>query len=133
MESITISNLKENVEEKLLVDGCFIAVGILPNNKLVKDSLDLDEGGYIKAGEDGITSIPGVFAAGDVRTNNSVKSLLPPPTVQTVLLQFKIIYYSKCADLLNSYYDAINNCVNCMSQGTISDSAQRSCHTAQTP
>ena len=68
VESITISNLKENVEEKLLVDGCFIAVGILPNNKLVKDSLDLDEGGYIKAGEDGITSIPGVFAAGDVRT-----------------------------------------------------------------
>ncbi|MDD3278611.1 MAG: thioredoxin-disulfide reductase [Lachnospiraceae bacterium] len=56
-------------ERKLAVDGCFIAVGIQPNNKLVKDtSLELDESGYIKAGEDGITSIPGVFAAGDVRT-----------------------------------------------------------------
>lgn len=78
VESITISKRisfesadsrqEEFVEEKLPVDGCFIAVGILPNNKLVKDSLALDEGGYVKAGEDGITSIPGVFAAGDIRT-----------------------------------------------------------------
>ena len=38
------------------------------NNALVQGKLELDEGGYIKAAEDGVTSVPGVFAAGDVRT-----------------------------------------------------------------
>lgn len=49
-------------------DGIFIAVGIQPNSVLAQGVADLDEWGYIIAGEDGRTSVPGVYAAGDVRT-----------------------------------------------------------------
>ena len=45
-----------------------MAVGILPNTEGMSGLPDVDEGGYIIAGEDGVTSIPGVFAAGDIRT-----------------------------------------------------------------
>ena len=45
-----------------------MAVGIQPTNSLVEGQLALDRGGYIEAGEDGRTSEPGVFAAGDLRT-----------------------------------------------------------------
>lgn len=65
---IKIRNVKTGEERELDTDGVFIAVGIVPNTALVKDQLELDENGYICAGEEGITSAPGVFAAGDIRT-----------------------------------------------------------------
>ena len=46
----------------------FVAVGIVPNTELVNGIVELDDYGYIVAGEEGITSVPGIFAAGDVRT-----------------------------------------------------------------
>ena len=49
------------------MDGVFVAVGILPNSQIVRGLVDLDEGGYILAGEDCVTSLKGVFAAGDIR------------------------------------------------------------------
>ena len=52
----------------LHVDGVFVAVGIQPNSGLVEGQLALDAGGYIAAGEDCETSVPGVYAVGDVRT-----------------------------------------------------------------
>lgn len=52
----------------LHVDGVFVAVGIQPNSGLVEGQLALDAGGYIAAGEDCETSVPGVYAIGDVRT-----------------------------------------------------------------
>ncbi len=67
-ESLDIRNVKSGGERSLAVDGVFIAVGIVPNTELVKELVALDEGGYVAAGEDGITSVPGVFAAGDIRT-----------------------------------------------------------------
>ena len=45
-----------------------MAVGIQPNTELFRGMTELDKSGYICAGEEGNTSIPGVFAAGDVRT-----------------------------------------------------------------
>ena len=66
--ALQLEHLKTGEKEKLSVDGCFIAVGILPNNVLIQGKLELDEGGYIKASEDGVTSVQGVFAAGNVRT-----------------------------------------------------------------
>lgn len=65
---IKIRNVKTGEERELDTDGVFIAVGIVPNTALVKGQLELDENGYICAGEEGITSAPGVFAAGDIRT-----------------------------------------------------------------
>ena len=68
VKSILVENVKTKEIHDLKVSGCFIAVGIVPNSDLVKDQLKLDQGAYIEAEEDGVTSIPGVFAAGDVRT-----------------------------------------------------------------
>lgn len=48
--------------------GVFIAIGLAPDNGAFAGQLRLDEAGYIRAGEDCRTSLPGVFAAGDTRT-----------------------------------------------------------------
>ena len=68
VEALLLENAQTGAEQKLAVDGCFIAVGILPNSELVQGKLELDGAGYIVAGENGVTSVPGVFAAGDIRT-----------------------------------------------------------------
>ena len=47
--------------------GLFVAVGTQPNSEFLRGSLDMDEKGYVVAGETGATSVPGVFVAGDVR------------------------------------------------------------------
>ncbi|MGN1416942.1 MAG: NAD(P)/FAD-dependent oxidoreductase [Oscillospiraceae bacterium] len=58
-----------NGEEKLLpVSGSFTAVGSIPNTDILSGIADLDKNGYVIAGEDGVTSAKGLFAAGDVRT-----------------------------------------------------------------
>ncbi len=60
---------KQTGEERMLdADGLFIAVGTVPNTAFITNLLQLDENGYIVAGEDGKTNVPGIFAAGDVRT-----------------------------------------------------------------
>ena len=50
------------------VNGIFAAIGILPNTDILKGIVELDSGGFIIADESGKTSLPGFFAAGDVRT-----------------------------------------------------------------
>ena len=55
-------------EQKILCDGIFVSIGREPSTALFANQLQLDESGYIVAGEDTKTSLPGVFAAGDVRT-----------------------------------------------------------------
>lgn len=52
----------------LAVDGIFVAVGSVPNSQLLNGICELDDGGYVVAGEDCRTSAAGIFAAGDVRT-----------------------------------------------------------------
>ena len=56
-----------NAENILAVDGVFIAVGIIPHTELAKELLECDEKGYVIAGEDCVTSVPGIFVAGDAR------------------------------------------------------------------
>jgi thioredoxin reductase (NADPH) len=67
VENITVQNVKTGDKTKHSVDGCFIWVGTIPNTKFLGDSVKLDEHGFIIAGLDAETSVPGVFAAGDVR------------------------------------------------------------------
>ena len=55
-------------EEKISCDGIFVSIGREPSTSLFAGEIQLDESGYVVAGEDTKTSIPGVFAAGDVRT-----------------------------------------------------------------
>ena len=65
---ITLKQTKTGEEHQLDVDGVFIAVGTVPDTGFVKGLVELDAYGYIKAGEDGRTSVPGIYAAGDIRT-----------------------------------------------------------------
>lgn len=68
VESITVRNKKDGSCQTIPVAGIFIAVGIIPNSDLLKGKVEMDESGYIIAGEDGATSEPGIYAAGDIRT-----------------------------------------------------------------
>lgn len=67
VEALRLRQTKTGEEKRLDVDGVFIAVGIAPESELYAGQLELDEQGYIRADESGQTSVPGVFAAGDVR------------------------------------------------------------------
>ena len=49
-------------------DGLFVSIGHYPASDLFRGAVDLEDSGYIKANESTCTNIPGVFAAGDVRT-----------------------------------------------------------------
>ncbi len=68
VEALRLRQTKTGEEKRLDVDGVFIAVGIAPESEPYAGQLELDEQGYIRADESGQTSVPGVFAAGDVRT-----------------------------------------------------------------
>lgn len=68
VSGLRIYDKKKGLCDTLPVDGIFIAVGITPNSQLARGLVDLDEKGYVKAGEDCGSSLPGIFAAGDIRT-----------------------------------------------------------------
>ena len=70
VEALKIQHKKTQEESFIETDGVVIAGGIVPGTEKFKDLVKLDEAGYIVAGEDGITSEPGIFAAGDIRTKN---------------------------------------------------------------
>lgn len=67
VEGVTVENCLTKETADHPVDGIFIAVGIRPVSALFDGLIDLDEAGYIIAGEDTKTSREGIFAAGDVR------------------------------------------------------------------
>ncbi len=67
VEGITIKNVKTGDTKELSVDGCFIWVGIHPNTGFLGDSINLNEAGFVITDLKMETSVPGVFAAGDVR------------------------------------------------------------------
>lgn len=68
VESIQVKNKNTGAIDTIRLDGIFIAVGNIPNVKGIQGLPDQDEAGYIVAGENCETSIPGIYAAGDVRT-----------------------------------------------------------------
>ena len=67
LSGIRVKNLVSGREEELNVEALFVSIGRKPSTALVEGQLEL-ENGYIAAGEDTKTSIPGVYAVGDVRT-----------------------------------------------------------------
>ena len=67
LEGVEVTDRDGNVRT-LAVDGLFVAVGRVPSNRICRDLVELDAGGYVVAGEDCLTSVPGIFAAGDGRT-----------------------------------------------------------------
>jgi thioredoxin reductase (NADPH) len=67
---VTLRNLKSGDLSELPVDGVFIAIGHTPNTRLFKGQIELDENGYIVTHSGSKTSVPGVFAAGDVQDHH---------------------------------------------------------------
>jgi len=66
MQKAIIKNIKTNEQKELKVGGLFVAIGHVPNTKLFKNQIDLDNDGYIILKNKTNTNIEGVFAAGDV-------------------------------------------------------------------
>jgi thioredoxin reductase (NADPH) len=65
--SVVVRNLKTGKRHELPLDGVFIAIGHTPNTSLFKGQIELDANGYIVTRHGTRTSVPGVFAAGDVQ------------------------------------------------------------------
>jgi thioredoxin reductase (NADPH) len=67
VNAILLRNVKTNTLSKLEVGGVFMYVGIKPNTEFLKGIVALDERGFIITDDEMKTSLPGIFAAGDVR------------------------------------------------------------------
>ena len=65
-EGLKVKDVKTGKEDIIKCDGVFIYVGYEPQNVLVKDLVKLDDYGYVITGKDMSTSLPGLYAAGDV-------------------------------------------------------------------
>ena len=70
LTGVKVQDLITGEEEEISADGLFVSIGRKPNSSLVQGQMELDEAGYIVADESTATSLPGVFAVGDVRTKN---------------------------------------------------------------
>ena len=68
VEGALVRNRITGAEEKISCDAVFISIGRQPATALFQGAVELDEAGYIVAGESTQTNLPGVFAVGDVRT-----------------------------------------------------------------
>ncbi len=67
VEKIVVYNNRKQEESELEVSGVFIAVGVVPDTASFKGLVEMDERGYVIAGEDCATSCDGIYAAGDIR------------------------------------------------------------------
>ena len=67
VNAVVIRNSKSGERKEIPVDGVFVAIGHTPNTALFKGQLDMDESGYVVTHDGSRTSVPGVFACGDVQ------------------------------------------------------------------
>ncbi len=67
LESLTLRKETDGSESELKVNGLFVAIGLIPNNKIFEEIAGLDEWGYIDSDESCLTKTEGVFVAGDCR------------------------------------------------------------------
>lgn len=70
LEGVMLKSVNDETVREISCDAVFVSVGRLPATDLFYGILDLDRAGYIKAGEDTKTNLPGVYAVGDVRTKD---------------------------------------------------------------
>ncbi len=68
LKGIIIKNTQTNEEKTVLCDGCFVAIGLIPATDFVKNTVKLNDYGYVEAGENCLTDIGGIFVAGDCRS-----------------------------------------------------------------
>lgn len=67
LRGLRLKNGETGVKAELAVDGVFLAVGQEPATALARDLVSADASGWLRADENGVTGVPGVFAAGDCR------------------------------------------------------------------
>jgi thioredoxin reductase (NADPH) len=67
VSGLVLRNLKTGATRTLDVEGVFVAIGHTPNTKLFAGQLEMDKNGYLQTTDGARTSIPGVFACGDVQ------------------------------------------------------------------
>lgn len=65
---VILKSVSGNELMPIACDGLFVSIGHYPATDLFRGAIDLEDSGYIKANESTCTNLPGVFAAGDVRT-----------------------------------------------------------------
>ena len=70
LEGIKIKNTEDGSVSDIMLDGVFVAIGQVPENEAFADMAELNERGYIDAGEDCLTKTDGVFVAGDCRSKS---------------------------------------------------------------
>jgi thioredoxin reductase (NADPH) len=69
---IGVKFIEDGKDSYIETDGVFVFIGLIPNTKFLIDSgIEIDEGGFIKTNDHMETSIPGVFASGDVRSGST--------------------------------------------------------------
>ena len=71
LTGVVVKDLKTGRLEEMHPAAAFIFIGLDPNTAFVKNGAELDERGFIKTGATFETSIPGVFATGDVRAGST--------------------------------------------------------------
>ena len=67
VEAVRLRNLKSGQEERMATDGVFIYIGHYPNSEIFRGQLAMDERGYVITDKQMMTSVPGVFAAGEIQ------------------------------------------------------------------
>lgn len=70
VNGLKLRNVRTGKQDRLAINGIFVAVGIVPNSRPFAGVLETDEAGSIAVDENLSTSVPGVYAAGDIRQNS---------------------------------------------------------------
>lgn len=89
LKAVQLKNVKTSQTTTLSVAGVFIAIGIVPNTAWLKDLVTLDEWGFILTNEIMATNIPGIFAAGDVRSKleRQISTAVGDGTIATIAVE----------------------------------------------
>jgi thioredoxin reductase (NADPH) len=70
LKTVNLKNLKTGIKNEISVSGLFVAVGVNPNSDIFRGELELDENSLIVTDMKMATTVPGIFAAGDIRSNS---------------------------------------------------------------
>lgn len=92
--TVTLADTASGETSQLSVHGIFVSIGRLPATDLVRGQLELDAQGYVVADETTRTSLPGVFAVGDVRTK-PVRQIVTATADGAVAVHFAQVYLSE--------------------------------------
>jgi len=68
-----VNGTQDGKKVEFVTDGVFVFVGLMPNSQFFKDTIELDEVGFVKTNQNLETSMPGVFAAGDIRSGATMQ------------------------------------------------------------